>query len=82
MELIGRLNNALGDRYRIDRLVGRGGMASVFAARDLRHDRLVAVKVLHHEIANAVGAQRGKAQPKHLPVRGKTVRKATRGSGS
>lgn len=62
MELIARLNHALGDRHRID--------------------RLVALKVLHHEIANAVGAQRGKAQPKHLPVRGKTVRKATRGSGS
>jgi serine/threonine-protein kinase len=58
VELIARLNHTLGDRYRIDRLVGRGGMASVFAARDLRHDRPVALKVLHQEIASAVGAQR------------------------
>src|SRR5688500_6520453 len=62
MELIARLNHTLGDRYRIDRLVGRAGMASVFAARDLRHDRPVALKVLHPAMASAVGAQRSRQE--------------------
>ena len=40
------LNEALADRYVVEREIGRGGMATVFLARDLRHDRLVALKVL------------------------------------
>jgi eukaryotic-like serine/threonine-protein kinase len=49
---------ALTDRYGIERELGRGGMATVFLARDLRHDRPVALKVLHPELAVALGAER------------------------
>ena len=48
----------LGDRYAIERELGRGGMATVFLARDLRHDREVAVKVLQPELAAALGPER------------------------
>ncbi|HLG05186.1 MAG TPA: serine/threonine-protein kinase, partial [Gemmatimonadales bacterium] len=48
----------LGDRYTIERELGRGGMATVYLARDLRHDRDVAVKVLQPELAAVVGAER------------------------
>jgi TolB-like protein/Tfp pilus assembly protein PilF len=48
----------LSERYRIERLIGRGGMASVHLARDLRHDRLVAVKVLHADLAQSVSGER------------------------
>ncbi|MEO6526965.1 MAG: protein kinase [Gemmatimonadaceae bacterium] len=53
-----RLANALGERYAIDREIARGGMATVYLARDLRHGRRVAIKVLREEIAAAVGADR------------------------
>jgi len=53
-----RLNAALADRYAIEREIGRGGMATVYLARDLRHQRAVAVKVLHPEIAAALGPDR------------------------
>ena len=56
--LLDRLRPALADRYEIDREVGRGGMATVFRARDVRHDRTVALKVLHPELAEALGAER------------------------
>ena len=49
-EIVGRLTLALGDRYAIEGECGRGGMATVYRARDLRHDRLVAVKVLRPEL--------------------------------
>jgi len=52
------LAEALRDRYLIERELGRGGMASVFLARDLRHHRLVALKVLDAGPAPAVGAER------------------------
>jgi serine/threonine protein kinase len=52
------LPSALADRYRIERQLGRGGMATVFLARDLRHDREVALKVLHPELAHALGPER------------------------
>jgi serine/threonine protein kinase len=42
-----RLDAALADRYTVERELGRGGMATVWLARDLRHDRPVALKVLH-----------------------------------
>jgi serine/threonine-protein kinase len=48
----------LSDRYRIERELGQGGMATVFLAQDLRHDRPVAVKVLRPELAAVIGAAR------------------------
>jgi eukaryotic-like serine/threonine-protein kinase len=53
-----RLKAALADRYVIEREIGRGGMATVYLARDSRHDRAVAVKVLHSDIAAALGPER------------------------
>ena len=53
-----KLEHALADRYLIDRELGRGGMATVYLAQDLRHDRLVALKVLHADVAESVGAER------------------------
>ncbi|MDP3774392.1 MAG: serine/threonine-protein kinase [Gemmatimonadales bacterium] len=52
------LQVALGDRYAFDREVGAGGMATVFLARDRKHDRQVAVKVLRQELAQALGRDR------------------------
>ena len=52
------LSSALADRYRIERELGRGGMATVYLAQDLRHDRQVALKVLHPELAAALGPER------------------------
>lgn len=52
------LRLALGDRYRIEREIARGGMATVYLATDLRHDREVALKVMHPEIALALGRER------------------------
>ena len=56
--LIDRLQGALAGRYRLEREVGRGGMATVHLAQDLKHRRPVAVKVLHPELAANVGAER------------------------
>jgi len=53
-----RLKAALADRYQIERELGSGGMATVYLARDVRHERWVAVKVLHPELAAALGAER------------------------
>ena len=53
-----RLIAALADRYRIERELGAGGMATVYLAQDLKHDRLVAVKVLKPELAAVLGAER------------------------
>ena len=52
------LADQLAGRYTISRELGRGGMASVWLARDLRHDREVAIKVIHPELAAAVGVDR------------------------
>jgi serine/threonine protein kinase len=49
--MLNRLQASLADRYRIERELGRGGMARVFLAHDLKHDRPVALKVLHPEAA-------------------------------
>jgi len=57
-DLQARLRSALADHYLIDRELGRGGMATVYLAHDLRHRRPVAVKVLHPELAYVVGADR------------------------
>jgi serine/threonine-protein kinase len=53
-----QLRAALADRYRLERELGEGGMATVYLAHDLKHDRPVAVKVLKPELAAALGAQR------------------------
>ena len=53
-----RLNTALSGRYRIERQLGQGGMATVYLAQDLKHDRKVAVKVLKPELAAVLGAER------------------------
>src|SRR5262249_30214044 len=53
-----RLNTALADRYRIERHLGSGGMATVYLAQDVRHDRKVAIKVLKPELAALLGAER------------------------
>src|SRR6187551_533777 len=53
-----RLNAALAGRYRIERELGRGGMATVYLAEDLKHHRPVAIKVLHPELAAALGHER------------------------
>ncbi|HEX2723856.1 MAG TPA: serine/threonine-protein kinase [Gemmatimonadaceae bacterium] len=52
------LQALLGDRYRIEREIARGGMATVYLADDLRHDRQVALKVMHPEVALALGRER------------------------
>ena len=53
-----RLAVALADRYRIERELGQGGMATVYLAHDLKHNRQVAIKVLRPELAAALGADR------------------------
>ncbi|HEU4953542.1 MAG TPA: protein kinase, partial [Gemmatimonadales bacterium] len=59
-----RLQTALEDRYRLEREVGAGGMATVYLAQDLRHDRRVALKVLRPELAAVIGAERFLAEIK------------------
>jgi len=61
-ELFNVLREALADRYTLEREVGRGGMATVFLAEDLKHRRKVAIKVLHAEIAAAIGPDRFKRE--------------------
>ena len=53
-----KLRTALADRYRIERELGRGGMATVYLAEDLKHHRRVAIKVLDPEVASAIGPER------------------------
>jgi TolB-like protein/tRNA A-37 threonylcarbamoyl transferase component Bud32 len=53
-----RLTSALGDRYALERQVGEGGMATVYLARDLKHERKVAIKVLRPELSVSLGADR------------------------
>jgi serine/threonine-protein kinase len=55
---LARLTEALADRYRIERELGAGGMATVYLAEDLRHHRRVALKVLRSELAAVIGAER------------------------
>ena len=57
-DLLDRLRTALADRYTFDREVGRGGMATVYRAQDQKHDRPVAIKVLHPYLAVNLGPER------------------------
>ena len=57
-EITQRLSTALADRYKIERHLGEGGMATVYLAEDLKHKRKVAVKVLRPELAAVLGAER------------------------
>jgi len=57
-EITERLSTALADRYKIERELGSGGMATVYLAEDLKHQRKVAVKVLRPELAAALGHER------------------------
>jgi serine/threonine-protein kinase len=61
---VSRLNTALRGRYHIERQLGEGGMATVYLAADVRHDRHVALKVLKPELAAVVGAERFLAEIK------------------
>jgi len=57
-DVLDRLRSALGDRYDLEKQVGEGGMATVYRAKDLKHDRTVAVKVLRQELSVSLGADR------------------------
>ena len=58
MDDLQRLTAALEGTYAIEREIGRGGMAVVYLAQDLKHDRPVAIKVLHPELAAGLGSKR------------------------
>ena len=67
MSVLGeRLQNELKDRYVMERELGRGGMAVVFLARDVRHDRPVAIKVFRSDVGDAPGAERFRREIKLL----------------
>ncbi|MGD2122873.1 MAG: AarF/UbiB family protein, partial [Gemmatimonadota bacterium] len=53
-----QLTTALSDRYRVEEEIDSGGMATVYRAHDLKHDRTVAIKVLRPDLAEAIGADR------------------------
>ena len=58
LDLLSRLQAALGDRYTVERVLGQGGMATVYLARDTKHDREVAIKVLRPEVSAMLGRER------------------------
>ncbi|HEX3927306.1 MAG TPA: protein kinase, partial [Gemmatimonadales bacterium] len=58
MSIVDRLSASLADRYRVERELGAGGMATVYLAHDIKHDRKVAIKVLRPELAAVIGAER------------------------
>src|SRR5690606_27524835 len=55
---VSRVRKALADRYQVERVLGEGGMATVYLAEDLKHHRKVAIKVMRPELAEALGAER------------------------
>src|SRR5580765_8381265 len=59
-----RITADLSDRYRVERQIGQGGMATVFLAHDVRHDRRVALKMLRPELAAVLGSERFLAEIK------------------
>jgi serine/threonine protein kinase len=58
LDVLDTLRRALADRYAIERELGQGGMATVYLATDLRHERKVALKVLRPELASILGGER------------------------
>ncbi|HEV8355727.1 MAG TPA: protein kinase [Gemmatimonadales bacterium] len=64
MDVLAQLKQALSDRYAIEREIGAGGMATVYLARDLRHDRPVALKLLNPELGAVLGVERFLAEIK------------------
>lgn len=64
MDVLEQLRTRLADRYVLEKEIGRGGMATVYLARDVKHDRDVAVKVLRPELGAAVGSERFLAEIK------------------
>src|SRR5438067_11871399 len=58
MDALPQRNSSLADRYAVDREIGRGGMATVYLARDVRHNRKVALKVLNPELGAVLGVER------------------------
>jgi serine/threonine-protein kinase len=62
--IVERLSQAVADRYRIEREIGAGGMATVYLAQDIRHDRPVALKVLNPELGAVLGVERFLAEIK------------------
>ena len=58
MSVLARLSASLADRYRVQRELGAGGMATVYLAHDLKHERDVAIKVLHPDLGEALGVER------------------------
>src|SRR5512133_3709370 len=58
MDALAQLKQSLSDRYDIKREIGAGGMATVFLAQDLRHDRPVALKLLNPELGAVLGTER------------------------
>ena len=63
-DVLDRLSRALADRYRVERELGSGGMATVYLAHDVKHDRPVALKVLRPDLAAVIGAERFLAEIK------------------
>jgi serine/threonine-protein kinase len=57
-ETFERMRSALSDRYSIERKIGAGGMADVYLTHDIRHNRKVAIKVMHRDLAELVGVER------------------------
>src|SRR3990172_9284361 len=64
MDAVAQLNAALTGRYEVEREIGAGGMATVYLARDVRHDRRVALKVLRPELGAVLGVERFLAEIK------------------
>src|SRR3990172_1141853 len=64
MDMLAQLRQALSDRYAIEREIGAGGMATVYLARDLRHERPVALKLLKPELGAVLGVERFLAEIK------------------
>src|SRR5712692_11590967 len=57
-DALAQLNRSLAGRYEMEREIGAGGMATVYLARDVKHDRRVALKVLNPELGAVLGAER------------------------
>src|SRR5205807_3859471 len=57
-DVLEQIRSALADRYVVERQIGQGGMATVYLARDVRHDRRVALKLLNPELGAVVGVER------------------------